>query len=71
VEALRGVCSDIVGEEDGNTHTSARVAGVALSGQMQDVCLVKGWGLHSSTFQLNLSAFCGIGRACRGCLGGV
>jgi len=28
-------------------------------------------GLHSSTFQLNLSAYCGIGGACKGCLGGV
>jgi len=27
-------------------------------------------GLHSSTFQLNLSAFCGIGGAFRGCLRG-
>jgi hypothetical protein len=30
-----------------------------------------GRGLHSSTFQLSLSAFCGIGGAFRGCLGGV
>ena len=30
-----------------------------------------GRGLHSSTFQLNLSAFCGIGDAFRDCLGGV
>jgi len=28
-------------------------------------------GLHSSTFRLNLSAFCGIGGTFRGCLGGV
>jgi len=28
-------------------------------------------GLHSSTFRLNVSAFCGIGGAFRGCLGGV
>ena len=28
-------------------------------------------GLHSFTFQLNVSAFCGIGGACRVCLGGV
>jgi hypothetical protein len=32
---------------------------------------VRGRGLHSSTFWLNLSAFCGIGGAFRGCLGGV
>jgi len=30
-----------------------------------------GMGLHSSTFRLNVSAFCGIGGALRGCLGGV
>jgi len=28
-----------------------------------------GRGLHSSTFQLNVSAFCGIGGAFRGCIG--
>ena len=28
-----------------------------------------GKGLHSSTLQLNLSAFCGIGGARRGCPG--
>ena len=28
-------------------------------------------GLHSSSCRLNLSAFCGIGGACRGCSGGV
>jgi len=27
-------------------------------------------GLHSSTFQLNASVFCGIGGVFRGCLGG-
>ena len=29
------------------------------------------WGLHSSTFRLNVSAFCGTGGTFRGCLGGV
>jgi hypothetical protein len=29
-----------------------------------------GRGLNSSIFQLNVSAFCGIGCALRGCLGG-
>ena len=30
-----------------------------------------GRGLHSSTFRLNVSAFCGVGGAFRGCSGGV
>jgi len=30
-----------------------------------------GRGLHSSTLQLNLSAFCVTGGAFRGCFGGV
>jgi diphthamide biosynthesis enzyme Dph1/Dph2-like protein len=30
-----------------------------------------GRGLNSSTFRLNLSAFCWIGGVSRGCLGGV
>jgi len=30
--------------------------------------LVAGRGLHSSTFQLNLSGLCGIGGARRGCV---
>ena len=34
-------------------------------------CMVSGRGLHSFTFQLNVSAFCGTGGAFRGCLGGV
>ena len=29
-----------------------------------------GRGLHSSAFRLNVSTFCEIGSACRGCLGG-
>ena len=32
---------------------------------------MSGRRLHSSTSQLNVSAFCGIGGASRGCLGGV
>jgi hypothetical protein len=32
---------------------------------------VDGRGLHSSTFRLNLSAFCGIRGAIRGCQGVV
>ena len=28
-------------------------------------------GLHSSTFQLNIRAFCGIGVAVKRCVGGV
>jgi len=45
----------------------------AISGRPyhQAVCAAEGApgrGLHSSTFWLNLSAFCGIGGACRGCL---
>jgi hypothetical protein len=33
--------------------------------------LTAGSGLHSSAFRLNISAFCVIGVAFRGCLGGV
>ena len=33
--------------------------------------LALGRDLHSSAFRLNLSAFCGIGGAFRGCSGGV
>jgi hypothetical protein len=32
---------------------------------------IPGRGLHSSAFRLNVSAFCGIGGASRGCLGVV
>jgi len=32
---------------------------------------VLGRGLRSSTFQLNVSGFCGIGVTFRGCSGGV
>ena len=30
-----------------------------------------GRGLHSFTFQINVSAFCGIGGASKGCLGAI
>ena len=32
--------------------------------------LIAGRGLHSSTFRLNVSAFCCIGGACSGCFRG-
>jgi hypothetical protein len=32
--------------------------------------MVAGRGLHSFTFQLDVSAFCEIGGAFKGCLGG-
>jgi len=35
------------------------------------IFLLAGRGLHSSTFRLDVSAFCGIGGAFRGFLGGV
>jgi len=36
-----------------------------------DVLTCVAGGLHSLTFPLNVSAFCGTGGAFRGCLGGV
>jgi len=36
-----------------------------------DMCAAPGRGLHSSTFQLNLSALYGIGGARRGCVARV
>jgi hypothetical protein len=42
--------------------------------QVMAPLLAKGRGLHSPTFRLNVSAFCGIGGAFnlpRGCLGGM
>jgi hypothetical protein len=57
---------------------------VPASGTMKPIgdgrqlaCPVRGWkvptgrGLLSSTFQLNVSAFCGIGGAFRRCSGAV
>jgi len=40
---------------------------MAVMGEEED----RGRGLLSSTFQLNVSAFCAIGDAFSGCLGGV
>jgi len=45
----------------GMTAETAQRKGRALLGR----------GLHSSTFRLNVSAFCGIGVAIRGCPGAV
>ena len=46
-------------------------AGVVISQDAGETWAAHGRGLHSSTFQLNLSAFCGIGSASGGCLWGV
>jgi len=39
--------------------------------ELERVAEVRPRGLHSSTFRLNVSAFCGIGGVCRGCSRGV
>jgi len=49
-------------------RSSSSASGFFFCGMREDPVLR---GLHSSTFWLNLSAFCGIGGACRGGLGGV
>jgi len=46
------------------------VAGSALA-PLDVAAMDPGRGLHSSTFRLNVSTFCGIGGALRGCVGGV
>jgi hypothetical protein len=43
---------------------------VTLCGWVDKQRNMGGRGLHSSTFRLNVSAFCGMGGAFRGCLGG-
>jgi hypothetical protein len=45
------------------------VAAAAKAGEGEEASGA-GRGLHSFTSQLNLSAFCGIGAAFMGCLGG-
>ena len=49
------------------TSSAARKESVILSTVMK--ISPENMGLHSSTFQLNVSAFCGIGGASRDCLG--
>jgi uroporphyrin-III C-methyltransferase len=44
-------------------------AGFHTRTQDEIEAMLLGRGSHSSTFWLNVSAFCGIGGACRGCLG--
>ena len=51
--------------------TNLRNCDLAVDGSPIRSTLTSGRGLHSSTLSLNLSAFCGIGGACRGCLAGV
>ena len=41
-----------------------------LAGRRYALLGVNGRGLHLSTFRLNVSTFCGIGGALRGCVGG-
>ena len=47
--------------------TRGKVLEALTAAQAARVRLVLGRGLHSSTFRLNVSAFCGIGGAFRGC----
>jgi len=54
------------GRPDGGVAAPAAVEWFALSGA---VVHGREAGLHSSTFRLNVSAFCGVGVALRGCLG--
>ena len=59
------------------SHEPARCAGAGWWGgggdsdTDEEAIEACGRGLHSSTFRLNLSAFCGIGGTFRDCLGGV
>jgi len=46
-----------------------RRAGAAAEGGGAEAAATAGRGLHSSTFRLNQSAFCGIGGAFRGFVG--
>jgi len=54
--------------------TGQHVEGILASEIASHTCPIcydlMAWGLHSSTFRLNVSAFCGTGGAFRGCLGG-
>jgi adenine phosphoribosyltransferase len=44
---------------------------IRKAGKLPGVLVSSGRGLHSFTLRHNVSAFCGIGGAFRGCLGGV
>ena len=59
-------------EESKRPLLAGRVAAGFTLNLLDTPGLLDGRGLHSSTFRLNVSAFCGIGGAFRGgCLGGV
>jgi hypothetical protein len=52
-------------------HEYTLLAGFAITTDDEDGDDIGGRGLHSSTFQLNLSALYGIGGARRGCVARV
>jgi len=62
---------DGAGDGAGGRTTRGFSFGGGRVGKAWDTAGPGGRGFHSFTFQLNVSAFCGIGNASRGCLGGV
>ena len=73
--SVRDVRAGSGGRGDGGARPPRRRGGdrhkgVAHGGRRCHQQGVPGRGLHSSTFRLNVSAFCGIRGACWGCLGG-
>ena len=68
-EAAAGVAASAATAEASAATAAAAVAAAATAAATE--ARITGRGLESSTFQLNESAFCGIGGAFRGCPGGV
>ena len=67
-----GTYVDLVGDVAGGwTHTLSMTKQSDDAPHTVTCILPTGRGLHSFTFRLNVSAFCGIEGAFRGCLRGV
>jgi hypothetical protein len=66
---LKLKCDDVASSFAFNFNLRRYILSPNMCVERKSVPDLIGRGLHSSTFQLNLSAVCGIGGATRGCLG--
>jgi len=75
LEQVGGACRAAVAASDlPRAGSRAEVLGInawVVTHKLTEFLTSVGRGLHSSTLQLNVSAFCGVRGTCRGCLGGV
>jgi hypothetical protein len=70
-DVLRGEAAAAVAAKDAAVAAMAAASEAAAAAEARRVAAVRGRGLHSSTFRLNVGAFCATGGVFWGCLRGA